>query len=67
MFTSSAAASLKGLYIFNTPNAGGTLSYSEVLPASNVTITTGSNQFTVMMSAAGFVGFIVFGGSITKV
>ena len=67
MFTSSAAANLKGLYIFNTPNVGGTLSYSEVLSASNVTITTGSNQFTVMMSAAGFVGFIVFGGSITKV
>lgn len=67
MFTSSASANQKGMYIFNTPNAGGTLTYSDVLTASGVTISVGSNSFTVKMTASGYMGFIVFGGSITKV
>ena len=67
MFTSSANDSLKGLFIFNTPNVGGTPTYVAVQAASGVTITTSSNAFTVKMSNAGFLGFLIFGGSITKV
>lgn len=67
VFTASGNATYKGMYIVNTPNAGGTLTVSAVLDATSVTVTPGSNTLTVSMNAAGFVGLLVFGGSVTKV
>ena len=66
VFTASAAAATKGMWILNTPNNGGALSKAAVLDGTSVTVTTGNNSFSVSMSVAGFVGLLVFGGSVTK-
>lgn len=67
VFTASANPSYKGMWILNTPNAGGTISSTAVLNATSVSINLGNNTFSVSMAAAGFVGLLVFGGSVTKV
>lgn len=66
MFSSSADNTMKGLWIGNTPNAGGTVTTVAVRDASSATITNGSNSMSVAISNACFVGFLVFGGTITK-
>lgn len=66
VFTASAGETYKGMWILNTPNAGGTLTKAAVLDATSVSVTMDANSFSVYMNAAGWVGLLVFGGTVTK-
>ena len=59
-------AGVKGAYIFNTTSAG-SVSYTAILAASSITLTTGTNSLTVAngsTTATAFACFLVFNGSV---
>ena len=64
LFTSGAASTMKGAWIFNS-NASGSLSNAAVLSASNVTISTSTNSLDLSFSAVGSYLILVFAGSVT--
>lgn len=65
IYTASATAASKALYIVNTPNVGGEPTYAAVLDGSSITLTPGTNTLTLRSANLGAFGVIVFNGSVS--
>ncbi len=65
LVTASNTDNHRALYIFNTANSGGEVTYSAVKDGSGITLTTGANSLTVRSTKTGGMGFFVFNGSVT--